>query len=65
MQSLSAYGPLVLINSFLSNTSIWERAAGMCADVLDQGVIMLMWDCKLARTGLMETLQKLWFRFKR
>lgn len=29
-----------------SNTSICERAAGMCADVLDQGVILLMWDCK-------------------
>lgn len=23
-----------------------ERAAGMCADVLDQGVILLMWDHK-------------------
>lgn len=37
----------------------------VCADVLDQGVILLMWDCKCTQTGLMETLQKLWFHFKR
>lgn len=62
MQSLSAYGPSCFDQFVPFKHFHLGASCRNAADVLDQGVILLMWECKWAQTGLME---RLWFRFKR